>query len=448
MANPKTLIRRATLASLAVAVLAPLHPATAGPVRVGDALPYGPASASASASASGARPVSAAEAAYRLGLERIAADDIAGAKAAFEGALKQDPGFAAAALGLGEVANRSGKLDEAGRWIRKAVALNPADPYAQASLGRYLAVKGDAAGAQAALRRAAELDARAVRPRIDLADLLASSPRPADAIVWYEQVIALQPDHAGAHFGLGVAAARAGDTDRARASLERAAAIEPGNPLPAVELGRLALAKRDWPQAMTQADRALAIQPKLVAALVLRGDIHDAQGRPEAALAAYADAARAAPASALPWMRTAMLQQRRGHLDEAAAAYRRAIEVDPAQPLAYNNLAALAVERKQDLAKAEQWARKAIELAPKAAEFQDTLGWVLRARGQLPAARAALNRAVELAPKAGQIRYHLAVVQAEAGDAAGARSNLKQALAGGDFASAEDARKLLAKLGA
>lgn len=443
MASTKTLIRPATLASLAVAVLAASHAATAAPLRTEDARELG----LPPVGAPGARAVSAAEAAYRRGLERIAADDLAGAKAAFEAALKEDARFAPAALGLGEVAHRSAKLDEAGRWIRKAVELRPDDPHAQASLGRYLAVKGDAAGAQAALRRAAELDPGAFRPRIDLADLLASSARPADAIPFYEQAIALQPGHAGAHFGLGVAAARAGDADRARASLERAAAIEPANPLPALELGWLALARRDWQQATTQAERALAIQPRLVSALVLRGDIHDAQGRADAALAAYADAARAAPAAALPWMRTAMLQHRSARLDEAVAAYRRVIAIDAAQPLAYNNLAAIAVDRRQDLAQAEQWARKAIELAPQAADFHDTLGWVLRARGKLPAARKALERAVELAPRAGQIRYHLAVVQAESGDAAAARSTLNQALAGGEFASVDEARKLLARLG-
>ncbi len=105
------------------------------------------------------------------------------------------------------------------------------------------------------------------------------------------------------------------------------------------------------------------------------------------------------------------------------------------------------MQHKQDLAAGEAWARKAVALAPQVADFHDTLGWVLRARGQLPAARAALQQAAKLAPKAGQIQYHLAVVQSEAGDKVAARASLQRALAAGDFASADDARKLEERLG-
>jgi Flp pilus assembly protein TadD len=131
----------------------------------------------------------------------------------------------------------------------------------------------------------------------------------------------------------------------------------------------------------------------------------------------------------------------------AIASYRKAIEIDPKQPIAYNNLAAMSVERRQDLASAERWARKAVELGPGVADFHDTLGWVLHARGNDKGALSALQKATELAPNNPEILYHLAAIRVAAGDKAKAREALEKAFdASGAFPSSAEAKKLLADL--
>ena len=123
------------------------------------------------------------------------------------------------------------------------------------------------------------------------------------------------------------------------------------------------------------------------------------------------------------------------------------LAVEPNNPLALNNLAVIATGRGKQLGEAEGWARKAVSVAPTSADFHDTLGSVLRARGKLPEARQAMERAVELAPDSGEMLYRLAQVQAELGDSVAARQSLDRALTKGGFPSADKARALRGTLG-
>jgi Flp pilus assembly protein TadD len=76
----------------------------------------------------------------------------------------------------------------------------------------------------------------------------------------------------------------------------------------------------------------------------------------------------------------------------------------------------------------------------------DTLGYLLVEQGKLERGLALLRKAAGLAPQAGEIRYHLAVGLHKSGDKAGARKEVEAALAGAQFAQADDARSLLKQL--
>jgi len=243
------------------------------------------------------------------------------------------------------------------------------------------------------------------------------------------------------------AAAILGGSSSQSAALEQAARLDPANPLPHLALARLHASRKALDLALQAADKALALQPGLVDGMLLRGDLLDDQGQAAQAIASYRQAAQAVPTLAAPHLRIGMIAQRTGQVDLAVASYRKAIELDPRQAVAYNNLATLALERKQDLGAAEGWARKAVEIGPDVADFHDTLGWVLRARGQGTQALSALRQAARLAPKNPEILYHLAVVYAEAGDKGNAKAALTRALrTPGSFPSSAAAKKLLASV--
>lgn len=171
----------------------------------------GTAQPAPSASAAG----SAADAAYRRGVQALASNDDAAATRAFQDALAADAKYVPAMLGLAELAFRQKQQAQAAEWIHKAVRTNPRSADAQASLGRLLLASGKPKEGEQALRRAMELDTKAVRPRMDLADLLLARGEAAAALPLYREVVAIEPTHAGAHYAQGLALARTGDAARA-----------------------------------------------------------------------------------------------------------------------------------------------------------------------------------------------------------------------------------------
>lgn len=91
------------------------------------------------------------------------------------------------------------------------------------------------------------------------------------------------------------------------------------------------------------------------------------------------------------------LLERRGAFAEALAAYERALALDPDSAFLAGEASELAVEL-QDWDRAERWARRRLELAPKDAKSQTTLARALWARGETVKAEKAYEEALKLDP--------------------------------------------------
>jgi Flp pilus assembly protein TadD len=88
-----------------------------------------------------------------------------------------------------------------------------------------------------------------------------------------------------------------------------------------------------------------------------------------------------------------------------------------------------------------------VELKPEFPQFQDTLGWVRRARGELVEAARVLEKAKTLKPEQPDVFYHLGVVYSEQGRGNDAAASFQRALAlNSGFSNAPDARQRLALL--
>lgn len=380
--------------------------------------------------ANSAKPtVDPVEAAYDRGLRSLVAGDLLGAEQAFKESLKSQPNLAKAKLGLAEVAFKKNQNEQAAKLIREAVEAEPGNAHAQASLGHLLALQKKYPEAEVALKKAADLDPKMIRPRMDLADLYATVlRRPRDALILYQDVVAIDPDHAGAHYAWGMTEMRLGALAKARKPLENARRLQPSNPLPLLALARLSILQKDPDTAMTLLERALNIQPTLAEALELRGDVQQMRGNPDKALADYAAAIKLQPNRMPALMKQGSLLLQLGRKDEAGKVYQAAVRFDPREALAYNNLAWMAAESGKNLDQAEQWARKAVELGPDVAEFQDTLGWTYRARGKLKEAERALQRATGLQGASASAFYHLGVVEQALGKTHEATAAFRKAL--------------------
>jgi cellulose synthase operon protein C len=410
-----------------------------------------------------------------LGQLLLSQRKFAEARATFDAVLTGDAANPTALLAEAEISLGEGKRDDAVRWLEKARsgdanALEPRLRLVEAYIG--LAAPRRAATVAGELEKLAPDEPRAVAA-IGAARL-ANNEIPA-AIAAFDQLVKLTPDASAAHLQRARAYYAAGDTTNARAALERAAALDPGDAALAQLLARLAvetytaepeLAYLRQLAASKQDDPAYDLLAGTVAQGV--GKMGEAEASFAAGLAkrpadpalvtrlagiqAVADPAKAAQTLAawlqahpdVPAVRLAFADLLFGlkRNDEASTAYEAVLAADPANLAATNNLAWLYALKKD--ARAVPLAEAAYRLDPGNAAVADTLAWILVGSGDNAHAVEILQKPAALADAPLELRYHFAVALKNAGRSREARRALEAVLATGrKFDGSEDARALL-----
>lgn len=384
----------------------------------------------------------------RQGTLALASGDLKAAEKAFQEALQQDPKQSDAHLGLAEIAMRKKNPDAAKKHLEQAREIKTNDVGIETAWGRLHILSQKYPEAVEAFQRAIKADRAAIIPRLDLADLyLATLKEPQAAADLYRDVLSVQPNHAGAHYGLGIAMADLGSLDTAQKEWEESSRLAPANPSSAFALARLHASKKNFDAALSQYEAALNADKSFVQALIGRGDVWVAKGNEGQALTEYEQALKLHPDLAAAYERIGMLQQKRKNWPEAERAYLAVIRLAAQSPIAYNNLAWVKMAQKGGEEDALRWATKAAALAPQSSQTQDTLGWAYRATGNKSKSLEALQHAISLEPKSPEILSHLGIVQAEAGLKKEAVTSLRKALElGTDFPGADEARAQLSAL--
>lgn len=455
-------------------------------------------------SGQGARAVRVAEAVSRahpgnagvlalLGSARRLVGDAAGARAALQAATAADPALLSAHLGLArleidanamlrarerlqqalalderhvptllalaEVADRSGQLADARRWLLKA---------------DEVAVSGDASGALALvelnlrhgdLDAAREAAARAAVKAPDAVPVLMASARvnlrageSAAARASLSRAAASAGFNVGMLTEIAALQVEAGAASAAAHSLDKALSERPDH-LPAqilrtevdIRLGDLASAEQ-------RARQIIARHPRLGAGHALLGDVAGARGQRDASLAAYRQAheldrnatsllrvfaatlPRNAPAAfrlaeqwvashqrdAVVWRALADTYLNAGQLDASRRAYERLLTLRPDDVDAINNLANVLIA--QNDAGALGMAERAMALAPGAPHVVGTTGWAAFKAGQPDRALRLLRDARLRDPANPDTRYFLGSVLASLGRTTEAREELQAAV--------------------
>jgi Flp pilus assembly protein TadD len=106
-------------------------------------------------------------------------------------AVELAPAMTGASVALGSALQRSGKMSEAIQVFREAIQRDPANPWAQRSLGACLKASGRIEEAQACLQRATELNPRDQLAWFGLAQLLEEQGRTAESYRAYRKVVDL-----------------------------------------------------------------------------------------------------------------------------------------------------------------------------------------------------------------------------------------------------------------
>lgn len=321
-------------------------------------------------------------------------------------------------------------LDPEGqRWLgdRLALALAAADDLPAvvwSNLGNLLQVHlGRYEDAEAAYRRAIELDPADALPWNNLGDLLRYHlGRYDEAEEAYRRAIELDADYARPWFGLGsLLRDPLGRYDEAEAAYRRATGLDPAYALPWYNLGNLLqvhLGRYDEAEAAyrraTELDPAYALPWNNLGSLL---QYH--LGRYEDAEAAYRHAIELDAAYARPWYGLGnLLQNHLERYDEAEAAYRRAIDLDPDHAFPWNNLGHLLQYRLGRYDEAEAAYRRAIERSADPM-LRNSLAWHLCEHGApetLTEACALAREAVAGGPEDPDARHTLACTLLAAGE--------------------------------
>ncbi len=157
----------------------------------------------------------------------------------------------------------------------------------------------------------------------------------------YQQILAQQPEHAGALHFSGVMALQEGRNDVAADLIAKAIGLQPNSPEAYCNLGIALQGKGQLDGAIAAYRRAIGLKPdypeahsNLGAALRDTGNLDDASAALRRAIALR-------PGFADAHSNLGIVLREMGMLDEARTAYRRAIALKPGYPEAHHNLALL-----------------------------------------------------------------------------------------------------------
>lgn len=146
------------------------------------------------------------------------------------------------------------------------------------------------------------------------------------------------------------------------------------------------------------------------------GVTHEASGRPDLALEAYARAAEKDRTWDQPPLNHGNVHASGGNWDEAEKSYRLALKRNPRNPEAMNNLAYALTERGRG-AEALEWAAKALAVEPDNPAFRGTMARALSRTGRKAEALALVRRTLLDLPPGDPRREKLHALQGQITDA-------------------------------
>lgn len=299
---------------------------------------------------------------------------------------------------------QQGDLNQAQRAFELAEGLNPRNPASYERLGQVLATRGDLVGAQKA----------------------------------YENALTIVPDYAPALNGLADALSKQGKAKQASARLDRQIALAPNAFQLYVAKAEFCISRNDWACAEHSYHQALAVNPSYVNGYLALAHVYAATNQPQQMIQEYESARTKFPEYLPAYILLAEVYEYTGNIDQGRETYQDALKVDPDSYQAMSNLARLYANHGGSLSDALELAQKAKELQTDDPGVNDTLGWIYYKQGLYRSAIPVLEAAATKSPQVAEFRFHLGMAYLAAGQPAQAHDSLQAALQAG--LSGEDAR--------
>jgi Flp pilus assembly protein TadD len=326
---------------------------------------------------------------------------------------------------LSNVLAQTGRFEDAIVPARRALEIEPEDPFLHEQLGVVLTRAGKLEEGEQEIRQAIAIDAEIGRFHTTLGDNLMRQRHNADAIAAFREAARVEPDDPHLTRRLGIALLQVGDNAGAEAAFRQALTLreEAG---PHIEIGDALVRQGRLADALGEIQAAVALEPSnphwhiRMAHVLLQSD------RPAEAEAAARMAIQYAPYNSAFHDTLVKALQRQGREEEAVAEIERAANRSPQDAPTRVRLARTMLEADR-LTEAEVELRNAAESQPDLVDVHDLLSVVLERQGRRTQAAAAAQRAAELMPEDLSRRHRVAMVLMEARDLDGAERVLREA---------------------
>jgi tetratricopeptide (TPR) repeat protein len=164
---------------------------------------------------------------YRLGLVARAEKDNVKALAYFEDALAKKPAAVEPLTQIAMIKIVNGKPNEARERVLRQLEFSPGNPSIYILLGQILVLGKDGDRAEAAFKKAIELDNSLLQAYMSLGQVYFQAGKLDQAVKEYEAVLAKDPKAIQAHMMLGIIDASRKDYDKAKSRYERILNINP-----------------------------------------------------------------------------------------------------------------------------------------------------------------------------------------------------------------------------
>lgn len=348
------------------------------------------------------------------GRVHLARQDPAAARAAFEAALKLDPGLYGAVVKLAFLDVQEGKRQQAIDRLQRTISADPKNWMAMVSLAEMKARNGDSvAEVQKLLADAVATSPLSPEPRLRLIDFNLRKRLFKDALVVAQDALSAFPTDANVLEAVGQAQLQAGDLEQAATTFRRFATAVPDSAVPYLRLGNVysVAGKRD--QAESALRKALEIAPGSMAAQTAYLEILLGTGRRDQAAEHIRRIKTAKPRLSVGYVLEAAYHMRQRNVDAALFSLREGVAKAKDSDVAGRYFSLL--HQSGRTGEAEKFGAEWMRQHPRDAGFEYLLSVTDITGGRLQQAESRLKRVVAAYPTNAMALNNMAWVMAKNG---------------------------------
>jgi len=353
--------------------------------------------------------------------------------ASFETATHLDPALWEAHYNLALALLATGHPETAGEHLLAALPLAPDSAQIPFQLGQVLIMQRRYNAAVPYLRQAVRTASTTITARMALGEALSGSGQSAEALKTFQELVALYPDSADAHFNLGNLYAKQEQYAEAGEEYLRTLRIDPANDKARLAGAKSLLALSQHEAALPLMDAYLSRNPQDAEALYLNGLANRGLGHYREAESALLRAAALTPADYKVQYNLGFVQEKLAKFEDAKTHLEQAAAIRPGEAGVHLHLAS--VFRGLDN---ESRARKHLEIFQSLrerekhqlnAEFGTHGAQQLLENGDAAGAARLYREALEFDPNNANTLFDLSLALNKLNDRPGERAALEKAVA-------------------